>query len=99
MGMLRKNYTVQFKEEAVQLANKVGTSKAAKDLGVNPSNIRRWQDDLKTGNSTDTKSPSQDDIAIKENRRLKKENRYLLEVNEILKKSLGIFAKDKSGLP
>ena len=39
----RKFYTEQFKEEAVKLAKSVGVVSAARDLGMNPSNIHRWR--------------------------------------------------------
>ena len=41
MGVTRKYYTDQYKEEAVKLAESVGIGRAAKDLGINTSNIRR----------------------------------------------------------
>ena len=37
MGVTRKYYTDQYKEEAVKLSESVGVSRAAKDLGVFPS--------------------------------------------------------------
>ena len=42
MGIIRKNYTDQFREEAVKLAESVGIAQVGKDLGVNPTNISRW---------------------------------------------------------
>lgn len=89
----RRAYTEQFKTEAIRLAESVGMAKAGKDLGVNPANIRRWQRDLQRGPSQGRSSASLDDLE-KENFRLKKELRYVNEINDVLKKSLGIFVKE-----
>ena len=85
MGTLRKHYTDQFKEEAVKLAENVGIVKAANDLGTDPGNIRRWRRALQNALSCNqtTSTPA---AVTEENLKLKKENRYLLQVNEILKK-------------
>ena len=86
MGVTRKYYTDQYKEEAVKLSESVGVSRAAKDLGVSPANLRRWRQ----GPDKPMAGPSLTD-KDKEILKLKKELRYVYEVNEVLKKSLGIF--------
>ena len=43
MGIIRKNYTDQFREEAVKLSENVGIAQAGKDLGTNSANISRWR--------------------------------------------------------
>jgi transposase len=86
--MGRKNYTQEYKQEAVELANQVGVSRAAKDLGINEVNIRRWINEQVT-----PKDESSGDIE-KENRRLRKEIEYLRKINEVLKKSTAIFSQD-----
>ena len=96
MGMTRKPYTDQFKEEAVKLAQNVGFNKAANDLGINPCNIRRWHRMAQDGHDENTSSTPPLSELEKENLKLKKELRYLYEINEVLKKSLGIFAKEKN---
>ena len=87
MGVTRKYYTDQYKEEAVKLAESVGIGRAAKDLGINTSNIRRWQPGPDKSVSSTTLTDKDKEIL-----KLKKELRYVYEVNEVLKKSLGIFA-------
>ena len=46
MVIKRKNpsrqFTDEFKREAIGLGKKIGTSKADKELGVNEANIRQW---------------------------------------------------------
>ena len=39
MAKTRKNYTLEFKQEAVKLAKKVGCTKAGADLGVHRDSI------------------------------------------------------------
>ena len=95
MGATRRYYTDQFKQEAIKLAESVGIPQAASDLGVNPGNIRRWQRGPQNV-SLNAEQPSGLTDIETENLRLKKELRYVYEVNDILKKSLGIFAKEKS---
>ena len=43
----RKNYSREFKEEAVQLAQKNGNqTQTAQDLGIHLSVLRRWKKEL-----------------------------------------------------
>lgn len=82
-------YTEEYRSEAVELAKREGPAKAAKDLGINPATLRRWQSEKK-------KNPQKKSDADleKEVNRLRKENEYLRKINEVLKKSHGIFAQD-----
>ena len=95
MGATRRYYTDQFKQEAIKLAESVGIPQAASDLGINSGNIRRWQRGPQNV-SLNAEQPSGLTDIETENLRPKKELRYVYEVNDILKKSLGIFAKEKS---
>ena len=90
MGTTRKYYTDQFKEEALKLAESVGLSQTAKDLGIHISSICRWKSQTHK-NSCSNSSLSEKD---KEILKLKKELRYVYEVNEVLKKSLGIIVEN-----
>lgn len=86
--MGKKNYTQEYKQEAVELAGQLGVSRAAKDLGINEVNIRRW-----ISEQVAPKAESNVDFE-KENRRLRKEIEYLRKINEVLKKSTAIFSQD-----
>lgn len=81
-------YSQEFKAEAVELARRKGFKEAANDLGINPANIRRWDDEM-----TNPKSTSIAELE-KENKRLRKENEYIRKINEVLKKSTAIFSQD-----
>ena len=80
----------EFKREAIRMALTSGLTRkqVASDLGVGFSTLAKWiqrsrPDDL----------PPASDIGLaKENERLRKENRLLLEEREILKKATVFFA-------
>lgn len=89
----RKNrrYTLDFKEQAVDLASRVGFPAAGSQLGVNPNNIHRWSKEL--GNPRVESSNSKPNLE-EENRRLQKENEELKKVNHILKRAAAFFSQD-----
>ncbi len=95
MGSHRKNYTVQFKEEAVKHVIKVGLSAASTDLGVDTGSPGRWKREFVSGRLQGNQSSILSDTE-KELQKAKKENRHLREINEVLKKGLGIFVSDKN---
>jgi len=88
-----RQYTKEFKEEAVKLVTEQGYSqkRAADTLGINSKNIYRWVNELKGNNiSTKVLMPEQEEI-----KRLKKENERLKMEREILKKAAAFFANEK----
>lgn len=93
----KRSFSEEFKAETVRLADKIGNSKAAKELGINESSIRSWRKKL---------NPTPEDLIAfknkksyqeieKENKKIKKEIEYLKEINMVLKKSLGILSLDQ----
>ena len=92
---VKRQFTLEFKKEATELARKVGNCQAARDLGLNESLIRSWRIIFNPPSSnTETKSYSE---LEKENRKLAKEIYYLKEINKVLKKSTAIFSVDQLG--
>ena len=87
-----KQYSTEFKEEAVSLVNDQGYSvpEAAKALGVNPNMLYRWKEKFEAKQTGNQLSESERDELI----RLRKENRKLLMEKEILKKASAFFAKE-----
>ena len=95
----RKNYSAEFKLEAVELASRIGIAKAAKELGIHETSIRTWK--KKIEGPTMPQGPIQtkknySDLE-KENKKLQKEIGYLKEINRVLKKSTAIFSADLMG--
>ena len=91
----RKNYTQEFKEEAVKLITEQGYSfaEAGRNLGVNPNLLSRWKRDIE-GDLNGDLSPASAVSVQAELKRLRKENKQLKMEREILKKAAAFFAKE-----
>jgi transposase len=84
----RKNYTKEFKEEAVKLITVQGYSVAedARNLGVNATMLGRWRKEVVQ--SEDGEMSVGSSIYLQaELKRLRKENKQLKMEREILKKA------------
>ena len=86
-------YPVEFRREAVRLLKRSGKSvpELARELGVSPQSLRNWarQIDVDEGRREGLSSDEREEL-----RRLRRENRTLVEEREILKKAAAFFAKD-----
>lgn len=92
--MNRRQYTNEFKAEAVRLARTSGkpVAEVARDLGVKENNLYRWMQIFGSPNDGSGKfTPSEHEELI----RLRRENRILTEEREILKKAAAYFAKEQ----
>ena len=97
MARQRRQYTLEFKQEAVRLVKERGLTPAqvARDLGLDRSIVRTWVEKADAGQLVDAPvrqaaAPSLEE----ENRRLRKENAVLREERQILKKAAAFFAKE-----
>ena len=91
MKKKRKQYTQEFKEEAVKLITEQGyqATEAARNLGINISVLRRWKNEIEGAESCGT------DAALKaELKSLRKEVRRLKMERKILKKATAFFANE-----
>jgi len=91
----RRNYTDEFKEEAVKLVTEqhYKITEAARNLGIHHSLLRRW---IKAC-TPESDSPSNTTVQLKaELKRLKRENEQLRMEREILKKAAAFFAKESA---
>lgn len=88
-----RRFSEDFKQEAINFAKEVGAKKAAGELGVGYSTLKKWQLESKAKKST-PENASYEDL-VKEIRKLKKELGYMNKINEVLKKSTAIFSKDQ----
>lgn len=88
----KKTYSREFKEEAVQLAQKNGNqTQTAQDLGIHLSVLRRWKKELASDGPQ--AFPGKGHLKDEALRLLQKENQHLKDTVEILKKAVGIFSK------
>ena len=85
----RTQYTAAYKTEALALADKIGVSAAAKELGVHESQLYNWRGKMKQGQST---SAREQQLAA-ENAKLKRQLADQAEEMAILKKASAYFAK------
>jgi len=92
MGKSKKHrYTSEFKQQAAELASRVGGNKAAHQLGVSVSTVHSWK---KKADNNEPQSKKEKVNLEEENRRLQKEVDELKKVNQILKKAAAFFSQD-----
>jgi transposase len=95
MGIARRQFTDEFKREAVGLLASSGRplSQIAQELGIAASRLRAWRNRGDGGQAgSPRRSSTQADLAA-ENARLRRENERLRMEREILKKTLRIFSE------
>ena len=95
----KRQYTLEFKLEAVRLAQSIGGNQAAKRLGVPDSSLWNWlrlsrQGRLEPGNATTTEIRRPFAELEAENVRLKRELMSTKLDLEIVKKAAAYFAKE-----
>lgn len=93
----RKDFTDEFKNDAVQLVTEQGYScnEVGRRLGINHSNISRWVRQYRQGLEIPQGSGSPQELEAEVNR-LRKENKRLLMEREILKKAAAFFANESN---
>jgi transposase len=93
----KKQYTVEFREEAVKLVTEQGYSQAeaGKRLGIASANISRW---IKESSHPISKQKQKKVMSEeqKELEELRKEVKRLRMEREILKKAAAFFANEKN---
>lgn len=88
--IIRKKYSPQFKDQALERADKEGVPQVSKDLGLAESLLYSWRTQRKQGGSPlENQKLQQAELA-----RLKRENTRLAEENAFLKKAAAYFAKE-----
>ncbi len=93
MGMERKQYSAEFKREAVRMVMDKGLSvaQAARDLGLNENLLGRWKKQLEAHG--ERAFPGQGQPQDEELARLRREVEVLRQERDILKKAVGIFSQ------
>ncbi len=89
----RKQYSSEFKREAVRLVTEGGLSIAqvARDLGLNDNLVSRWKKEAE--HNGERAFPGQGYPQDEELARLRRENEVLRQEREILKKAISIFSQ------
>jgi transposase len=90
----RPTYTDEFKREAVRLTQTSERTirQVAEDLGIGFSTLTKWKRKFQ---EEDLLSGPHDDVT-KELARLRKENTYLRQERDLLKKATAFFARETS---
>ena len=98
MKQTRKQYSKQFKEDAVRLVTeqKYSCAAAARSLGLNANMLSRWIQELKNGDDKAFRGNGRMTPEQEELQRLRAENKRLKMEREILVKATAFFAKESS---
>lgn len=100
----RRQYTAEFKREAVRLMTQgdLSAAQVARDLGINPNLLGKWKRQLEAGQQAQASGrngyvafPGQGHARDQEVARLQRENAALRMERDVLKKAIGIFAEPK----
>lgn len=100
--MGKKRYSAAFRIRAIDLAEELGTHRAAAILGVTARSLQQWKQLPLSGEAMKEVEPElraallEVDEAKKEVKRLKKENEELKTANLILREISTVFSKDLS---
>ena len=93
--MQKRKFTEEFKRQALELADQLGSvAAAAKQLGISDGNLYHWRS-RPIQKSTSPKTTSSSESTAEENHRLRKENAELKKVNFILKQAAAFFSQDQ----
>jgi transposase len=96
MTQKRKQYSKQFKADAVKLVTEQGykVSEAARNLGIHHSSLRRWKKQLESDGNQAFPGKGHMKPEKEELSRLRRENKRLRMEREILKKATAFFANE-----
>ena len=94
----RRQYTKQFKVDAVRLVTEQGyrQAEAARSLGINANMLGRWIKELQTDESQAFRGNGKLTPEQEELRQLRAENKRLRLEREILKKATAFFVKESN---
>jgi len=92
----RKDYSAEFKREAVRLVTDEGykIAEAARSLDINGNILGRWVRESKEGADSAFTGKGNLSPEAEEIRKLREENKRLRLEKEILKKATAFFAKE-----
>ena len=88
-----KNYTAQFKEEALKVSDEMGVRKACEKIGIPYGTLSGWRKTV--SRSKPTKEVTKENFVLleEEKRKLEQEVRELRKANATLKDAMFFFSK------
>lgn len=89
---MKRRYAIEFKQQAVELAESLGSATAAaRQLGISDASIYAWKQKFGKVKTSflDVNLPEAEEL-----KRLRKENIELKKVNHILKGAAAFFSQD-----
>jgi len=94
--VFRKNYSREFKIEAVKLVTEAGNSQSqvASDLGIHPNTLYKWVQKYSERPQDAFPGKGHQLTEAEALRKLQRENERLRMERDILKKAVAIFSKD-----
>jgi transposase len=94
--VFRKNYSREFKIEAVKLVTEGGNSQTqvASDLGIHPNTLYKWVQQYSERPQDAFPGKGHQLTEAEALRKLQRENQRLRMERDILKKAVAIFSKD-----
>lgn len=91
--MKSRSYTIEFKQQAIDLAKSLGSiKKAAEQLGIPDVNIHQWRKRLSAPGASH--GEIQQESPSEELKRLRRENAEQKKVIHILKSAAAFFSQD-----
>ncbi len=99
MSQVRQRFSKEFKEQAVKLAEEVGSPRlAALQLGIGEANIYVWrrQAKLVENAATMVKGQKSSEEILQENQSLKREVKRLNGINKTLRLAAAFFCQESA---
>jgi transposase len=90
--IVRKQYSKEFKLEALKLAEEIGVPRAASDLGVSSSVLYGWRQAAVSEGTDAFRGHGRLTSRDEELRKLRQENKTLKMERDILKRATAFFA-------
>ena len=89
----RRKFTKEFKEQTVKLleSRQKGAREIEEELGISPGEVYRWRKELRLDGKK--AFPGNGNLRDEELARLRKENAFLREERDILRKAVAIFSR------
>jgi len=88
-----RTYERSFREEAVKLGKEIGTSRAARELGIPENTLSTWMWKDRNGKIVESGNPQSAIGLAQENKRLERELRETKRANQILKEAMAFLSR------